>query len=370
MGIRINRGFVEYRKQVRGKTVFMHFGKESPEALKAAKLFELEQKRKVLLNKQQVPDEEKEILTRDAVEIFYELHGPNLSDDYARRVCRNTLNQVCAALGVIPFHQLSSKDCIKYWNDLLERGCEVSTARKHFMWLMNMHRRFEAWNTTVPSELRCKVKMQTYNPAEMAKRSMGKKKISTVHLKRRRVASWDEIIRVKNWCVSNDPELLRAIEQAFTSFLRKKDQIRAQGGAAVGVQGKTKRAFVLPLTFDVPVDFVNWRNRWDDLREYMGWMPAPEGEPENPNHFVWHDWRHTGATKAKELGHSQDLIQDALGHSSPQQTKDYVNTDGAILRPMMTDLAEAFRKVGGEVGGKHQIFGASKDAKSVDTESK
>jgi len=199
---------------------------------------------------------------------------------------------------------------------------------------------------------------------------MGKKKISTVHLKRRRVATWDEIIRVKEWGMANDPELLRAIEQAFTSFLRKKDLVEAQGKAAVGVQGKTKRAYALPLTFDAPVDFVNFRKRWDALREHMGWLPAAKGQTQNPAHFVWHDWRHTGATKAKELGHSQDLIQNALGHSSPQQTKDYLNVDGEILRPMTNDLAEAFRKVGGKVGGKASNFESRKVSKSVDSERK
>lgn len=368
MGLRVNKGFIEYRQQINGRSIFRHFGKESDEAWRKARLFANEQERNVLLNKQQAPDEEKEILTRDAIEIFFELHSPNLTDEYARRVCRNTLNQISTALGAVQFHELSSKHCIDYWNDLLKRGCAVSTARKHFMWLMNMHRRFEAWNTTVPSELRCQVKLQKYNPAEMAKRALGKKRISTVHLKRRRVASWEEIIEVKRWCGANDPELLRAIEQAFTSFLRKKDLLEAQGKAAIGIQGKTRKEFVLPLTFDIPVNFVNWRKRWDALREHMGWLPAAKGQPKNPKRFVWHDWRHTGATKADELGHSRNLIQEALGHSSPQQTDDYLNVDGRVLRPMLNDLGRAFRKVGGEVGGKASIFGDSKDAKSVDTE--
>lgn len=272
----------------------------------------------------------------EAVDIFYEIRSPRFSSDEGRYSCRSTLDQLKDYFKKAPLHEIPYSKIVEYWEYVVARGCAVSTANKHLMWIGNIYKRFENWSHMAPGVIPFKVNLPEKNPVILAKEELGRK-ISAVHLERDRVPSSVELSKAKQWCMTNDAELWRGIQQAITTALRLGDLKKAQGtGTAQGVKGitgKTNQKFDLPILMGAPIDFRNHRNRWNKLRRYMGWMPARKGSPENPLRTTWHDLRGCGPTIMGELNFGKEVIRKFTVHATEKQLEKYINVRETVLKP-------------------------------------
>jgi integrase len=321
-GLRCNKGYLELYIARNGQLVVEAFGKDNKDHRKFAKIRLAELTVQLQRGTYKAPSSEVELTTAEALDIFYRLHGPNLTSEKARIECQYALFQLKAAVGHILWHELNYQHCQEsIYQAAIDKGLKNSTIRKRFMWLSLAWTKFNFWNETVPTKLKQRVKMQTKNPVTLAKESIGRRGLSVAHLARTRVPSREEVKAAKAWCMANDPELWQAIKQAVILALRKQDLIKAQtlNGPVHLTQSKTGKPINIPFVIQRPVSFVNFRNRWDRLREAMNWHVVG-----SPTHTTWHDMRHMAATILAELGYSMDIISEALG-DTVEQARRYVN---------------------------------------------
>jgi len=167
-----------------------------------------------------------------------------------------------------------------------------------------------------------------FNPVKFVERD------SLIGTKRERIASRDELIKVKEFCDAKDPDMLIMIERAICTGLRKTDLEKVNGLKDVrGIlsKSKEKKLFRMPIDFSLRINYKNFDRRWDALRKACDML---EGE----KRFVWHDWRHTAATMLSLLGFSDEDVQKFLDHSSLRQTQDYINSGKERLRPHVEGL--------------------------------
>jgi integrase len=186
---------------------------------------------------------------------------------------------------------------------------------RHLSILESLFNRFTEW-------LKCgdidPVILPPFNPVEPVERP------SLAGTKRERIANRQELAALKAWCAANDPDLGALIGQALVSFLRAADLTAVQGKSqAKGFAGKTGKAFHLSLNVSTKLKTRNRPRRWAKAKAACGIVD-----------LNWHDLRHSGATMARAAGVSIDLIQEALQHSSVEQTLDYLNARAERLAPI------------------------------------
>lgn len=278
------------------------------------------------------------ITLQDASEIFIKNHVLKLRTQNSRANGRTVFGQINAILGNRYLHQLNYLVIVSYWETIIKRGCAVSTANKHLMWIHNLYERFKKWNEMIPEVYEQKVTLPPINPVDLARENLGRARISTRHLKRKRTPSTEELRKVKSWCTEHDPDLWKLMERAITTSLRKSDMLSVSGKVE-GVQSKTGMPFGLPIAFEEVILTGGLRYRWNSLRGYMGWLPFPKGGPKNKLHTTWHDLRHLGATIPKELGYPNELIKAITGHGSDRQLSDYMNIREEAIKPVLDSVS-------------------------------
>lgn len=218
-----------------------------------------------------------------------------------------------------PIHEMIPNDFRAYVTHRVKLGVGPCDIDRHLATLESMFNCFENW-------LKCRdidpVLLPPFNPVEPVERP------SLAGTERERVASRDERAALKRWCAANDPDLGVLICQALTSFLRDSDHQAAQGQDNVkGLAGKTGKKFHIPVDFSRKIKVRNRHRRWSAAKKACGIAD-----------LHWHDLRHTGATIARALGASLDELQEALQHSTPEQTMDYVNARAERLGPIVQSV--------------------------------
>jgi integrase len=323
-GLRCNKGYLEIQLFHKTNPIFHSFGLDTKEHRKLAKLRLMELQVQIQRGEYQPPSTEIEISTGEALDIFFKLHSPNLSNDDARQTCAYAITRLKQSLAHVPFQLLNYQSVESFVHECLEKGNVASTVRKYLMWLGLTWKKFQLWNEIVPQKIHQRVKTPLKNPVILAKMNLPKHLLSTAHLKRKRLITPEERKQMKAWCAANDPQLWQDITAAVLTALRKGDLLRLSGQRPVtAIQGKTLQPIDLPI--GVPeICSVNLTRRWNTLRAAMGWFKhLPDGSV-NPLHTTWHDLRHLSATMLAELGYSLEIISKVLGNTV-KQAKDYTH---------------------------------------------
>lgn len=225
------------------------------------------------------------------------------------------------------WHSILPLDIELYVAARKKEGIEDITINRELALLSAMFGKIEKWverREFGPYLLPTKTNGQTYNPAEYVSRA------STVDRKRERVASNEELLKVKIYCDRNDPDMLEIIIRAMITGLRQGDLEKVNGHADVrGILSKSreKKLFRFPLDFSRKLHYKNFRRRWDALREAC-----------DMKDFHWHDWRHTSGTTLYILGFTLEQIRQFYGHATIEQTMDYINLGKERLRPHVEAL--------------------------------
>lgn len=214
----------------------------------------------------------------------------------------------------LKIHEVKPVHVQEYMTTRYAAGATPATVRKELGILGSVFETFYRW--TKLGAFNPPYRLPEFNPVEPIKKP-GKKEMPA----RERVATREELKNIKSWCLVNDQSMWKLICEAMMSFLRKDDLLKMQAGESTGFAGKTGKRIVMPVTFGQPSKLINFRSRWERLR--IGC---------NLTDFHWHDWRHTGATLARQAGIGLDLIQEALQHSKLEQTLDYVNERAERLK--------------------------------------
>lgn len=216
-------------------------------------------------------------------------------------------------------------------------GIKDNTINRELGLLSSMFAMIETWidrREFGPYLVPTTLQGESLNPAACVSRP------STIESKRERVATDEEIRNVTIYCSQHDPDMLGIIKRDFFTGLRKADLKRVNGLANVrGVLSKSreKKLFRFPLDFSQKLNYKNFTKRWNNVREACHMMD-----------FVWHDWRHTAATRLSKIGFSDRDVQLFLGHSGAsglQQTQDYINRGAERLEPQVKGLQGHWEKI-------------------------
>lgn len=206
-------------------------------------------------------------------------------------------------------------------------GVSDGTVDNELNILSSMFNEIEKWinrRAIAPYLLPTNTLGNTFNPVEYIERD------SLIETKRERTASRQELVKLKEYCDANDPDMLIMIERAICTGLRKTDLEKVNGLKDVrGVlsKSKEKKLFRMPIDFSLRINYKNFDRRWDAVRTAC-----------DMKDFHWHDWRHTAGTMLSLLGFSDEDIQKFYDHSSLRQTQDYINTGKERLRPQVEGL--------------------------------
>lgn len=279
----------------------------------------------------------KEILFKEAGEIFMRLHGPRLAHEHSRKTYQSQVNCLMMVFAKKVFSRITYQDIATYWDAQVQAGFKRTTIKKRVTLLHTMYDRFKFWNGMVPEVMPEKVALPELNPASVAMEYLGNRKTSTYNCGRKRRLSEEELRIAKAWCLANEQEfstaaLWQGIQQAIWTALRKSDQKKLRPGESVNViQEKTQRPQVMPITLSEVPENLEWR--WNLLRAAMGWMKAPKGMPENPRHTTWHDLRHCAPSWLADADFSGQVISQYLGHTNEKQARTYTHPSGSALVP-------------------------------------
>jgi len=270
--------------------------------------------------------EPKPILLSQACDIFLKRHFEQNSkrSRRSRDTARSIIKSIREFWPVAALHTLKPKDVESYRDHL--KHLSPNTLNGRLTMLKSLYNRMEAW---VKRQEIDPILLPEFNPVRYVE------SLSTKEYKRDRYATRDELKRMKEWCLINDPELWRAIELAILTGLRRGDLQRSQSsGQFKGIQEKTGRSFVLPVKISKPVNFSGYHRRWTACRKAVG-MPD----------FHWHDFRHTNATMLKQLGAADEVIRETLGHANIEQTWDYTNAREERLKPWIDKLQKELEAI-------------------------
>lgn len=225
------------------------------------------------------------------------------------------------------WHTLLPMDIEAYVAARKKLGIKDNTINRELALLSAMFTKVDHWverREFGPYLLPTNTHGETYNPVEYVSRA------STIESKRERVASNEELLKVKIYCDRQDPDMLEIILRAMITGLRQGDLERVNGHADVrGMLSKSreKKLFRFPLDFSHKLNYKNFRRRWNDLRVAC-----------DMEDFHWHDWRHTSGTTLYILGFTLEQIRQFYGHATIEQTMDYINLGKESLRPHVEAL--------------------------------
>lgn len=265
----------------------------------------------------------------EACDIYFKLHWTQ-KDGRTKKGIRNIgyfMERFRKTWTARALHSILPSDIDKYVATRKEEGVKVSTVNRELAILSSMFSKIDEWvnrREIGPYLLPTSVQGASYNPATYVERA------STVQFKRKRVATDDELRKVREYCDANDPEFLEIITRTILTGLRKNNAETANGKAQVGgivSKSKGRKVFAFPLDFSRELNYKNFVRRWNRVRKECDMLD-----------FTWHDWRHTSGTILSRLGFTDEEIQPFYNHSSLEQTRDYINRQEERVQPHVDAL--------------------------------
>lgn len=330
-GLRVIRGYVQYRIYTQGKCLQKHFGPDCQEAREAA-AFELAKLRKDIRAKRL--GLEIEIRSRrfkDVAEEYYAKWSEEkdsegkLKHGSAREAQRVIQISLLPAFGRRYFETIRAVDVLR-WREIRLRAVLGTSVNREQAVLSSIFGYVEQWvrNEEWPI-MKLPVDQQTgkvLNPCLSVEKAPNRM--------RKRVLSTLEIKALKEACYAlKDEDMWEICGMALRSLLRKKDLFNLETGMVDTVQAKTSRPISLPVHLSKPLNFSNFRKRWEEVRRSARLVDVQ-----------FRDLRKTGANLLKMKNHSNKLISEFLGHSSTDITEIYMVKNTEHLKPLAKDLED------------------------------
>lgn len=313
---RIKAGYVEFRKQYKGRTV----NKSWPYAVETwprVKREILDLLASIENNRYEAPEEESRLTVGEACDLFYEKHGINTPSKENFPAC---ISRIKEFMGQKYFDTVTHLDVQRFRTWLSSQDFRQSrftrtgayrlspgTINKHMACLVSVFNRIREW---VELEEIKPVKLpKQHNPASLVG------KIAEEEDTRTRVLSREEFDRL---CAQATPRLRDVVKAAIFTLLRFSDLKRLETGTGPilrGMQGKTGKPYRIATNgvFFGKLDFTNFH------RDF-----ATASRKANIRDFQFRDLRRTGATWLFRETNDLGMVQKRLGHSSPVMTRKYL----------------------------------------------
>lgn len=334
-GLRLDRGYLQIRLFNDGVMHCENFGKDSAESREIA-IARLAELRKLLLMWQHKliekhPFKEEPILASkkfsEAANLYFDLWAKETNPDgtskhtpAAQTTCRGILDRsLIAYFGKYEFDAIRPID-IQTWRDRRVKTILGTSANREQNVLSSIFSHIEQW---VLLEKIKPFKIPVKNPCAPVDRASTRK--------RERVLTSQELSILKQACIqANDLDLWEICKMGLKSLLRKKDLMRLETGESIDInQAKTGKRINLPIQVLKPLNYINFRKRWEAIRK-AACIPDCQ----------FRDLRKTGANLLKMKGYSTKLMSEFLGHTNTDTTEVYMVKNAAHLKPLAQDLAD------------------------------
>lgn len=324
-GMRIVRGYCQVRIYHKGVAYHKNFGPDSVLARQLAEIHLSEKRKEILMGRFGVTQEAPSRTFQDVAEDYYAKWSQEKDAEgkpkhggagETKRVIRTNL---CEVFGTRSFDSIKPLDVSRWREGRLRSVLGTSVNREQAV-LSSIFSHVERW-----------VKTEEWKPMKLPAENPCKSVEKAPNRKRRRVLSILELKALKVVCYGlNDQDLWEICGMALKSLLRKKDLFNLEAGVDIDtIQAKTQRSINLPVRVVRPLQYANFRKRWESARK------AAQLED-----CQFRDLRKTGANLLKMRNHSNKLISEFLGHASTQTTEIYMVKDSDNLKPLAKDLED------------------------------
>ncbi len=332
-GLRVDRGYLQLRLTSDGFSHFESFGldNEAGREIAIARLNEL-RKNLLLWKHKLLPSHpfQKEVAIsykkfNEVADIFIEKWVNQRSPDgllkhtpASQYTCRLIINGTLKPFfGKKLFNAIKPVD-VQEWRESRLKTVLGTSANREQGVLSSLFSHIETW---VKTEQITGFALPSENPCKFVKKATSRK--------RERVLTSQELIVLKAACsAANDSDLWEICKMGLKSLLRKKDLMRLENGEVIDLnQAKTGVRIMLPIQVLRPLNYVNFRKRWEAARKSAGLFNCQ-----------FRDLRKTGANLLKMKGYSTKLVSEMLGHTSTDTTEIYLVKNAEHLRPLAVDL--------------------------------
>ena len=332
-GIRIDKGYIQVRIFHKGLMYCKNFGKESSFAIECAKIHLAEKRKEILLNKFTAGRKLESKKFHEVCNIYFNKWSQQLSSDginkhtnSSLKSCKGMLNHsLLPFFGKMQYDSIRPSDIQRWRNDRLTNILGTSANREQAI-LSSLFSYIEAWVKTEqikPFKLPCDPETgKVWNPAKYIEKAPNSK--------RERILTTQELQILKQACIqTNDYDMWEICKMALKSLLRKKDLMHLEAGHTIDInQAKTGNRINLPIQVLRPLNYINFRKRWEYVRKSAGLQNCQ-----------FRDLRKTGATLLKMKNHSNKLISEFLGHTNTDTTELYLVKTADHLKPLAEDLS-------------------------------
>jgi integrase len=330
---RINKGYGESRLMYRGRVYIKYLALDSPETRQAAQDWIHEMKKRIRLNKFEGEEPLMRLGFSRAADVFYELwYEKNPDRSHKARLNAQSVRDILKSYFKDQPLDTFTVEHIKEWRRVSQQKVKFNTVNVRHTFIKSLFERFNYWNKLGASAPIKPVKLPHphYNPASLVEMP------SEAAENRERICSLEELKRIKKACMHwHDEAMWIGVQKAINTMLRQKDLIRVEVGENIKLyQGKTKKAVIIPIAMTEKVNLSNFQKRWYRVRESAGCLD-----------LQWRDLRRSGANLLRELGFSQEIIKDALGHRNQSTTDRYTNVKSERLKPALEAVGKILQNI-------------------------
>ncbi len=329
-GLRLDHSYLQVRLMHKGQVYHKNFGLDSAFARELAIIHLAEKRKEILMGKFGIARELPSRKFADVARLYFAKWSKELDPegrlahggaDEAGRVIEANL---VPYFGKMDFDVIRPLDVVKWREKRLLTVLGTSVNREQAV-LSSIFSHIEQW---VKTEAIQAFKIPQENPTKSVEKAPNRK--------RKRVLSVNELKMLKAACMeAKDNDLWEICEMAIKSLLRKKDLFNLESGIEIDTtQAKTQRSIHLPVSVLRPLNYSNFRKRWEAVRRSARLLDCQ-----------FRDLRKTGANLLKMKAHSNKLISEFLGHASTRTTEIYMVEDAAHLKPLADDLDGIIRSL-------------------------
>lgn len=325
-GIRIDHGYVQVRLRFKGQMFCKNFGKDNSYARYLATMYLYEKRKEILEGRFGIVRQLPRKKFSEVADLYFERWSKQIApeghishSERGRDTVRYILNSSLKAyFGDMWYDEIKPKD-VQNWRERRTQTVLGTTANREQVVLSSLFTNIHRW---ISLENIAKFQIPQENPCKVVQKAKTRK--------RTRLLTTQELKVLKEACFQrNDGDMWDIVKLALKSLLRKSDLQQLDSGKEIDIiQSKTNNDLSLPVMVDKPLNYINFRKRWIDVRRDA-----------NLEDVQFRDLRKTGANLLKLKNHSNKLISEFLGHSSTATTELYMVRGKEHLAPLAKELS-------------------------------
>lgn len=325
-GLRLDKGYLQIRLLVKGKTYCKNFGRDSTESRILAEAHLAEKRKEIMLGKFGLAPELPQKTFDKVAEIYYSLwtklvdsDGKLKHNDFACYKLRRTLDtQLIPHFGRMLYDEIRPID-VQLWREKRLKSVSGTTVNREQVVLSSIFSFIEQWIKT--ERIKEAFKIPTENPCQFVEKAKTRK--------RERIPT-DYELKKLHWAFTEleDADGWEICKMALASVLSTKDLMRLEVGQEIDFdRAKSGVPINVPIQVLVKLNWKNWRKRWEEAREKAGlvWLQFRDLRKKGMNHLK-------GQFDVK-------LISQYGAHASVKTTENfYLVNEAEKLKPLAQEM--------------------------------